>query len=1138
MTTSSDVYGLGAILYALLTGRAPFGGESIDGTLEQVRSASPSPPSKINPCAPRDLEVICLKCLEKNPSRRYASAQALAEDLGRHLAGEPMTARPTGARAGWLWCRRNPWLAGAIGSTAAGLVAVAALSLLYADRQGQIARQSSQLAQQQTHIADQQTLIATEQADSARKQAESTEKVTRLAGDLKSSLKESAQRLASLEFERSEVEFGKQQIGRGMLRLVQSWRAAVQADDAGWQHTARASLSAWTRYHRPVRALFSESVLVAFSPDGRTVVICQNGAARLWDLTTGKPIGRPFQQSRVNAVAFSPDGRKVLTGGRDAARLWDAADGSPIGTPMIHGFHLRPVAFSPDGKIMLTWRNSVDIGKGKLARIESFGEARLWDAVTTKPFGSPMSHNEGHSVTFSPDGRRVLTKGDNEARLWDASTGRPIGTMVDLEHSFDPMVFTPDGQTVLICSGMVVRRWDATNAKEIGSPIRLAGKGELVQFSPDGLSVLARADQGERASFQIWNVTAGKPIGARMEVESCDHQEFSSDGRFVLTLSQGDQKARLWDAATGQPSGLPMEIGENAYNASFSPDGRLVSTFGETTRLWQVDACEPIGMPLDGEGPHRSWGSEPNKPPNVGFSRDSSTVMIRVGTEDSWGRWSATTGEQLGTAFILEPVVLASMFRADGRAVFFGGSWLWDRSSVREIGHIGQQRHWDVAAISPDGRVLLTGSPDNVVRLWNAETGLPIGHPLEHGPRELNGGTAIAFSRDSRTVITGGGDSTARLWDASTGKPLGTPLEHGNVVTSVAFSPRGRTVLTGCSDGKAQLRDRATCRPLGLPLEHAKSVLAVAFSPDDGNLLTACADGKARLWEATTGRPVGTPIAHTDAVTALCFSPDGNRILTGSADGSARLWEAATSKPVGKPMMHNPAVTIVCFSPDGGTILTCADEETARLWDAATGESLEMSLPEWGINAPDYRFKVKPLTPEEAGDDLEFSPDGLTTVTETATRVTLRDSSTAKPLGPPLHPGGSMKSADPTTCMFSADRRTLLTAGGGVGRLRDVTLLPDNLPQIATWIEVITGLWLDEHGEIQSLDQTGWQARLKRLEILGGVPTAGPRWSLDPILFGPNPTSRAQSFVESELWEDAEKAFDEAVGAGHTTPPS
>jgi WD40 repeat protein/tRNA A-37 threonylcarbamoyl transferase component Bud32 len=136
VTTASDVYGLGAILYATLTGRAPFGGESAEETLAQVRESLPTPPTRLRPQVPRDLEVICLKCLEKDPAQRYAFAHQLADDLGRYLRGEPIQARSVGkVQRTLMWCRRNPWLAGALGSTAAVLLALVVVLWLYAARE-------------------------------------------------------------------------------------------------------------------------------------------------------------------------------------------------------------------------------------------------------------------------------------------------------------------------------------------------------------------------------------------------------------------------------------------------------------------------------------------------------------------------------------------------------------------------------------------------------------------------------------------------------------------------------------------------------------------------------------------------------------------------------------------------------------------------------------------------------------------------------------------------------------------------------------------------------------------------------------------------------------------------------------------
>ena len=192
---AADVYSLGAILYELLTGRQPFRGATVYATLHQVKTAEPVPPSRLVPGLPRDIETIAIKCLRKDPGKRYGSALALADDLARFQAGETILARPVSVpERGWRWCRRNQALAWSLAAVAAAILALAGLSLLYAN--------------QQLHFAWKQ--------DEARKEA-----------DLQ---------LAKSDFERGEALCEKGELGTGLLRLIASWQAAHEAEDRPWQN--------------------------------------------------------------------------------------------------------------------------------------------------------------------------------------------------------------------------------------------------------------------------------------------------------------------------------------------------------------------------------------------------------------------------------------------------------------------------------------------------------------------------------------------------------------------------------------------------------------------------------------------------------------------------------------------------------------------------------------------------------------------------------------------------------------------------------------------------------------------------------------------------------------------------------------
>ena len=346
----------------------------------------------------------------------------------------------------------------------------------------------------------------------------------------------------------------------------------------------------------------------------------------------------------------------------------------------------------------------------------------------------------------------------------------------------------------------------------------------------------------------------------------------------------------------------------------------------------------------------------------------------------------------------------------------------------------------------------------------------------------------IHISRpDGKTVLTWCQRQT-RLWDAATGQPKSAPISHEGLSRFFILSPDGKTVLTACEDNSARLWDAATGQLVGKPIPHQGYLSAMAFSPDSKTILTA---GRVtgQLWSADIGRPVGQPIKQ-GLIRAVAFSPDGKTILvTGGSNRAVTLWNAATGELERPPRTLDERVSTASFSPDGKTILTASLNGTARLWDAAGGQTPRQIFR--------HRREVRVAC---------FNSDGKTVLTASEDGTArLWDTGTGKPIGPALgHPTSVFDAA------FSPDGKTIITKANDnhPARLWDISLLPDDLPRIATWVEVFKGLELDEQGDVRVLDNAAWSSRRERLSQMGGPPEMGPEQLFDPIVFGFDPAAR------------------------------
>jgi eukaryotic-like serine/threonine-protein kinase len=828
----SDVYALGAILYYLLTARAPFQAESLEQVIMQVLHGEPVSPRLLNPSVPRDLETITLKCLEKEPARRYPTAQELADELSRFQRHEPIKARPiTPPEKLWRWCRRKPAFAGAVGFACAAILAGFATTTWQWHRaEGNAVKERHERVRAETGESNVLRQLYIDQMN-----------------------------LAQAAWEQNNVS-----------RVQQLLEETTTAGARGfewyyWQRQLHQQLSTLRGHTHSVLA-------IAYAPDGRRIVTgSADKTARVWDAATGNlQLLLEGHTDVVRSVAFSPDGRRILTGSWDGtAMLWDAASGKVVQTLRGHDDAIFSVAFSPDGQRIVTGSRDLT--------------ARVWDHAS----GQELFSLEGHrgviwSVAFSPDGGRIVTGSwDQTAKVWSATDGINLLTFKGHDDAIFAVAFSPDGRRIATGSrDLTAKVWEAATGHQLFTLSGHGGRIFSVSFSPDGQRI---ATAGDDQTARVWDagnrneLLAVKRHGSRISsvAFSPDGQRlitgggsvsFSPNGE-VINPDSGDQTVRVWEAANETELVTLKGHGAPVGSVAFSPDGRhiVTSSFDQTAKVWETASGRKL-FTLEG---HTAAVR------SAAFSPDGQRIV--TGSFDRTAKiWDLASRKELFSLTGHQSWLKSVAFSPDGRRIVTasddGTAMVWNAANGERLLTLkgrnikGHTVHIWSAAFSPDGRRIVTGYQrgDQEVTVWDAVSGEAL--------LEIDGQTpwvfSVAFSPDGQRIVTGSDDHTAKVWEASSGKHLLTLKGHSGGIMSVNVSPDGRRIVTGSQDQTAKVWDATSGQELLTFKHHKEWILSVAFSPDGQRIVTGSGDRTAKVWEAATAEQVARWRIEDQAVAA------------------------------------------------------------------------------------------------------------------------------------------------------------------------------------------------------------------------------------------------------------------------------
>lgn len=884
ITAATDVYALGAILYELLCGRPPLRGRNAIETVRMVVSQEPAAPTTIVPQIPRDLETICLKCLQKEPAKRYSTADALGDDLQRFLNGEPIAARPISTTERlYRWCRRNQVVASLMALVFIALCTGTVVSSYFAwqasekaesegiakraaQSEGERAKQSAEAAEKASKLAQERELQAIEAAKqettaknlAEQKQREATaakEEVARKAKELESQVYRGKISLAHRELQAKNVPRAIQILQetdpkRRDWEWMYCWRIA---------HGAQSTF--WTDPYEPF-------VGVDFRPDGvRVASAGTNGIVVVRDAVTGNQIFKvqvPRDEQflvhmRLGTVRWTPDGSKLVVAGLDnTIKLLDGRNGTIISS--LEGFQrgVSSIAVSPDGKYV------AGCG-GQEGYVESY-EIRVYELATGKLVSKLLGHRHVvYGIAFSPDSSLLASAaGDNFVKLWNPATGEELRTLTGHSNLVNNVSFSPDGRR-LVSAGRdgLALVWDIASLEPIGTLKGHDGEVMGAAFAPDGKRI---ATSGRDGTLKFWDLL----------------------GRLQFTLAGH---------------------GGDVMSLSFSPDGSRIasaSTDG-TVRIWTTGSDKQFVELGRMQLPLRGCAIDQSGNRLVAFGPQTEVFLNEYAVWDIPSR-RMLRNERMDAGYC--PFKSVDMSR-DGRLALTCGGFFVNLSQVRlwepESGRI----RWtatdvksmpECCAIDPIGEQVVVGYQDGRLEIRDLSDGRLLSEVQGH----KNLVAHVRYSPGGEWLVTIGVDQTY-IWDRSGNIKLSIASAGGGYVgPPVAFRSDGKVVaVIGEISANANWPERTAIRVI----------------------------------EIETGRVISTMRGHVRDITSLDFTPGGQRLASGAYDNRIKIWDADTGDELLTLSGHTAAVTSVRFTPDGRSLISTGDDGAVLLWDATPPET-------------------------------------------------------------------------------------------------------------------------------------------------------------------------------------------------------